>query len=292
MGEAQKVHGTGHFVPGSVRIIDYDSTHNNLLVRGSAAFGADNFSMDTLIETIQSAPNYADTGITPSSTAMVVDFCLIGYGPGNHKDQGIVAAELGWFNAPTPPTLNGCSGPYPTIAASASGDHVMVYWPVLSLGGTVPTSEGENWDSAHAVDASIEAASNGYDFAGLVPAIRHALSNQPSKIPGFTGDSITDAIIYVHCDSGINRTGAAIISYLMQYGSNIKALGIAASPASPFHTLRSAQAAALIDPPEGDKPPGGVDQGVSEAYCNLINTGKATNDLSARCVPKKGSVNT
>jgi hypothetical protein len=293
MSQDQKVHGTGNFVPGSVRIIDFDQDNNNLLVRGSSAFGAGNFTMDTFVSTIQSAPNYAGLPATCSSTPMIIDFCLIGFGPTNHKDQRIVTAEEKWFN-PKATLVNGSSGPYPTCVASTDNTHVMVYWPILSLGGTVPTTVGGGWSTAHAVDASLLSANNGFDFSGLVPAIRAALTNNPSSITGFPSavTSINNAVIYVHCDSGINRTGAAIISYLMQYGSNISSLGISANPAAPYHTLAAAQTAAKVDQPEGNTPVGGVDQGVAEAYCNFLNnSGNPTAALSANCVPLPGSVN-
>ncbi|MFT6053329.1 MAG: hypothetical protein ACJAS3_000031 [Roseivirga sp.] len=292
MSQDQKVHGTGNFVPGSVRIIDFDKNHNNLLVRGSSAFGAENFTMDTFVSTIQSAPNYASLQATCSPTPMIIDFCLIGFGPTNHKDQRIVTAEEKWFNSKAT-LVNGSRGPYPTCVASTDNTHVMVYWPILSIGGTVPTTEGGSWSTAAAVGPSLLPANNGFDFSGLVPAIRAALTNQTSSIPGFPSavTSINNAVVYVHCDSGINRTGAAIISYLMQYGSNISVLGVNSSPAAPYHTLAAAQTAAKVNQPEGNTPVGGVDQGVAEAYCNILNTGSPTTDLPANCVPLQGSVN-
>lgn len=293
MDAEKKHHGTGNFVPNSVRIIDYNSSNKNLLVRGSSAFGAGNFVLSDLIKAIKSAPNYSDIGFTVSDSPMIIDFCLIGFGPDNHKDKRIVHAEQAWFADTTPPALNGGAGPYPTITPGSTKGQYMIYWPIMAIGGTVPTAAGGNWNSAGAVDISILADNNGFNFSGLVPAISSALNNDAAGIPGLASSTqIQNAIIYVHCDSGINRTGAAIISYLMQYGSNIGALGIAANPASPYHQLSTAQNAAQVDPPEGNVPVGGADQGVSEAYCNLINAGSPTANLSERCVPLSGSVNT
>ncbi len=287
----KKHHGTGNFVPGSVRIIDYDTANNNLLVRGSSAFGAENFTMAALVTAIKADKYYASTGISLADTPMIIDFCLVGFGPPNHKDKRIVEDEAKWFNATNPPVLNGSSGPYPVLVPATSGNHLMVYWPILSIGGTVPTAAGGSWSGAHAVDVSIQATNNGFNYSGLVPAIHNALSNNPSKISGFPETPIKNAVIYVHCDSGINRTGAAIIGYLMQYGSNISDLGIPALPDSPYHSLQAAQKAAGIYPPVGDSPTGGVDQAVPEAYCNLINTKSVTGPLSQNCVPRPGSVN-
>jgi hypothetical protein len=223
---------------------------------------------------------------------MIIDFCLIGFGPTNHKDKRIVTAEEAWFDAKAP-LVNGSEGPYPTCIASTDNNHLMIYWPILSLGGTVPTATGENWESAAAVAPSLLPANNGFDFSGLIPAIHAALSSNLSGIPGLPPSitSIEHAVVYVHCDSGINRTGAAIIAYFMQYGSTISALGIPPNPVAPYHTLQNAQSAAMVDQPEGNTPIGGVDQGVAEAYCNILKTGSPTTDLPANCVPLAGSVN-
>ena len=94
----------------------------------------------------------------------------------------------------------------------------------------------------------------------------------------------------MHCDSGVNRTGAAVIGYLTQYGSNIAALGISPPAAGSYNTLQAAQTAARVNPPANDTPPGGVDQAVPEAYCNLLHKGSATADLATQCVPLAGTV--
>lgn len=291
MESDKKHHGTGNFVPGSVRIIDFDSTNSNLLVRGSSAFGAGNFTMDAFISAIQSAPSYAQTGITLSSSTppLIIDFCLIGFGPPNHKDKRIVTAEAHWFSD-SAPELDGTSGPYPTLVASTGSGNLMVYWPILAI-PSAPTASGGSWSNTQVVNISITAMSDnsGFNFSHLVPTIRAALTNQTGAIAGYTG-AIQNAVIYVHCDSGINRTGAAIIAYLMQYGSAVTALGIPCTSAGSYHTLQAAQTAAAVDPPEGDSPVGGVDQAVSEAYCNLLYTGDATSALASACVPQSGTV--
>lgn len=296
MESDKKHHGTGNFVPGSVRIVDFDSSNGNLLVRGSSAFGAGNFTMADFVAAIQAAPSYAQTRINLSSTPLIIDFCLIGFGPPNHKDHRIVEAEAGWFSAGSPPALVGDSGPYPTLVpTTASSGNLMVYWPVFSIGPPVPTAANGTWISSntHVVDLSIKATTStgpGYDFSGLVPMIRAALTNASGAIPGYSG-SIQNAVIYVHCDSGINRTGAAVIAYLMQYGSNVTALGITPpASAATYNTLQQAQNAAAVDPPEGDSPLGGADQAVAEAYCNLLYSGSPTAALSASCVPNAGTV--
>ena len=300
MSTGQKIHGTGQFVSESVRIVDYDSENNNLLVRGSAAFGANNFQISDLVSAIKADEYYKSIGITLGSNPMIVDFCLIGYGPSNTKDKNIVGAEVQWFDPTRTPPSGDSPGTYPICIASSSGS-VMVYWPVLAIGGEPPTTPGGKWDKATAASAEESIDASGYNFAGLVPAMFNALSNKPSQIAGFPASTpITNAVVYVHCDSGVNRTGAAVIAYLMQYGSNISAFGVSSQPVAPYHTLQDGQNAALVSPPGNDSPPGGVDQGVSEAYCNLLNhasatahkssSPSATDLLSANCVPILGSV--
>ncbi|WKE66569.1 hypothetical protein PVT67_04780 [Gallaecimonas kandeliae] len=290
--ESEKVHGHGTFVPGSVRIVDFSRANGNLLVRGSSAFGAKGFTLDQLISAIKADKNYAATGIELGEDPMVVDFCLIGFGPDNHKDKHIVEAEVAWFAATTPPpAVNGDTGPYPSCIASASAAQLMFYWPILSIGGTPPTQAGGSWSGAAAVAQSVTNAAD-FHYAGLVPAIRAALCNQPAAVPKLPSSvtAIQNAIIYVHCDSGVNRTGAAVIGYLMCYGSNIEALQIKAPAPGSCNSLQAAQTAARVNPPANDNPPGGVDQAVPEAYCNLLCTGSATADLASHCVPLAGTV--
>ena len=125
-------------------------------------------------------------------------------------------------------------------------------------------------------------------FAGLIPAIRAALTNNISQLPATFPASISaikNAIIYVHCDSGVNRTGAAVVGYLMTYGSNLSLFGLKSQPASPY-TLSAAQTATNLAPPSDDTtPPGGSDIPVAEAYCNFLSTNNYQAPLAAVCVP-------
>lgn len=283
-----KVHGDGTFVPGSVCVVDYDSTNNNILVRGSSAFGASNFAMSDLITAITNDANFTSTGITLQPAPMVVDFCLIGFAPDTvSKDQGIVYSEIGWFTGSVPPAppptgpVKGHSGPYPTYINNESKTHIMTYWPVLSLAPGSPNTAGGTWEYSPAL--SIAAANDGFNFDGLVPAIKNALTNNVAHMPsGFPAGAIQNAIIYVHCDSGVNRTGAAIISYLMTYGSNIAPIQAPLGTAP--YTLVNAQAAALVSAPSNNTPPGGVDINVAQAYCNWSQTRNLDGELSAVCI--------
>lgn len=284
----EKVHGDGTFVSGSVCVVDYDATNNNILVRGSSAFGASNFAMSDLTAAITADPNFASTGITLKADPMVVDFCLIGFAPDAvSKDQGIVYSEIGWFTGTVPPAppatgpVKGHSGPYPTYLNNPSKNHVMVYWPVLSLAPGSPNTAGGTWEYSPAL--SIGAANDGFNFDDLIPAIKNALTNTVKDMPArFPASTIKDAIIYVHCDSGVNRTGAAIISYLMTYGSHIVPIQHPLGTAP--YTLANAQAAALVSAPSNNTPPGGVDINVAQAYCNWVQTKNLDGELSAICI--------
>lgn len=289
MSNTEKVHGDGTFVKGSVCIVDYDAENRNILVRGSSAFGATNFKMSDLISTIKGATFYKETGINLSSNPMVVDFCLIGFAPDQvSKDQGIVYSEIGWFTGTVPPPppavgpVKGHSGPYPTYINDSSLNHIMAYWPVLSLAPGSPNTTGGTWEYSPAL--SISADNNGFNFDGLVPAIRNALTNNITDLPaGFPASGITDAIIYVHCDSGVNRTGAAIISYLLTYGSNIPDIQSPLGTTTPY-TMENAQKAALVSAPSNNTPPGGVDINVAQAYCNWRQTGDVDGKLVTDCI--------
>lgn len=290
MSELGKVHGDGTLVSGSIRVVDFDATNNNILIRGSAAFGATNFSMSKLIADIKADVNFGSTGITLSVNPHIVDFCLIGFG--SEKDQNIVKAENAWFTSEKL-NVNGNSGPYPTCISSNRNDdshtNVMVYWPIQSIGDgpdgmLPPTVAGESWPVSPA--NSVGDGATQFNFAGLVPAIRNAVTNKPKEISGFptSVSSIKDAIIYVHCDSGVNRTGAAVAGYLMMYGSDLTVLNLART--STQYKLLKAQNAANLAPPSNDStPPGGTDIPVTEAYCNFLQTQRLDADLVAMCVP-------
>lgn len=286
--DIKKKHGHGNFISESVRVVDYDTTNNNILVRGSSAFGASGFTISDLTTAIKADPNFTGTGIQLAKNPLVVDFCLIGFAPG-HKDDRIVSSEMTWFTD-TPPTLNGESGPYPIYipSAIATNPGIMVYWPIQAIGGTPPTTANGTWPVSPA--NSIGSGSTQFNYSGLVPAIRNTLTNNIKSLPATfpaTISSITNAIIYTHCDSGVNRTGAAVAGYLMCYGSNVSQLSLAPNPqGSPPYTLAKAQAAANAAPPGNDtNPPGGCDIYVAQAYCNYLATGDLDSPLVANCVP-------
>lgn len=297
-----QIPGTGTFIPSSVRVVDYNSGNNNILVRGSAAFGATNvstgaaFAIEDLINAIKADPNFAGTGITlPTNPSVnppfIIDICLVGFGSGDQTDQSIVQNELAWFAA-SPPVIEGTtppSPPYPVIINSTITNHpgIMVYWPILSIGA--PLTNTQSWPTP-AENASIpQSIEPGYyNYDGLIPAIRFALFNDLNQSTPFSNaiSLLHNAIIYVHCDSGVNRTGAAITGYLMQYGTNVTAMQPAASLnlAAPY-TLSVAQQMAYSAPPTGNVPPGGADIGVTQAFCQLKNTGSISGTLDPNCVP-------
>lgn len=283
------MHGNGSFISGSVRLVDYHNTSGsnyNVLVRGSSAFGALNgsqeFQVSDLIAAIQADSNFKQSGITLSDNPQIIDFCLIGFVPG-HKDQHIVDAEMSWFTS-NPPTLNGGAGPYPTYVPASSGQNMMIYWPIQAIGGNPPTQVNGTWNPS-----PVNSIGNGpgqFDYAGLIPAIRAALTNNTSELPNWTGGDITNAIIYVHCDSGVNRTGAAVCGYLMCNGTNVAGMNLARTTSAQPHTLAKAQAAANSAPPSNDtSPAGGCDIWVTQAYCNLLYTKNIDGALVQECVP-------
>lgn len=288
----KKIHGHGEFIHGSVRVVDYNSYFNNILVRGSSAFGAktetgDAFTMADLISAITSDVNFASTGIKLSANPLVIDFCLIGFG--SEKDEKIVKSEIDWFAADS--TLpSGNEGPYPTYySASNSGvtsGSTVVYWPIQALGTPLLTTVGATWNPSPANSIGPGTSNEGFNYSALVPAIWNALNNQTANLPSGTGvpTSITNAIIYVHCDSGVNRTGAAVTGYLLNFGSNLAALDQPSSNGVPT-TLAKAQAAAERAAPSNDSPPGGVDIPVTQAFCNYIYTKQLDGSLIAACLP-------
>ncbi len=180
--------GTGQFNPAAVRIVDFNSTNRNLLVRGTSAFGAQivgtgvAFTVSDLVQAIQNDPNYASTGIQISANPFVIDICLIGFGVGSN-DQEYVASELTWFTTESPSMPGVPDGNYPLYIQSTQPGNsgVMVYWPVNAIGGCPPCSVGGSWPAATA--SSILPGATNYNFAGLISTIAAALNNQTAQLP-------------------------------------------------------------------------------------------------------------
>ncbi len=289
-------HGHGLFQPGSVRVVDYDRVNNNILIRGSSAFGAMNFptsNVKALITAIQDDINFKSTGVTLNNP-MIIDFCLIGYG--SHKDEKIVKAEIKWFTGTAPTSMPpGNGGLYPFYFHSKAhlNPNTMIFWPVQSIGGLPPDKVSGRWQVLPT--PSIEPGSGNCNFAGLIPAIHNVLVNKIGAIPLLPKNikSIQNAVIYVHCDSGVNRTGAAVVSYLMKYGSNLSALNLSRRTQGGCYSLQQAQIAAnLAHPSDDTNPPGGSDIPVASAFCNYeINPDKNKFDaLQQNCVPLKNTI--
>ncbi|NWD71754.1 hypothetical protein HX870_29530 [Pseudomonas gingeri] len=289
----KKIHGDGSFIPGSVRVVDYNTFFNNILVRGSSAFGAniktdEPFAISDLVGAIKKDENFSSTGITLAANPMVIDFCLIGFG--SDKDKYIVEAEIKWFteNSTTP---NGNSGPYPVyFSATNTGvtaGSTMMYWPIQALGTELLETVGATWNPSPANSIGTGTDKEGFDYSGLIWAIWNALQGQTANLPNAPSalTSIKDAIIYIHCDSGVNRTGAAVAGYLMNFGTHVAAMNLPSTNGVPY-TLAQAQTAANLAPPSNDSsPPGGADIPVAQAYCNYLYTKTLDGELSVACLP-------
>lgn len=288
--------GTGGFISGSVRIVDYSSANTNVLIRGSAAFGASNFQMADLLTAITQDPNFSslptsiqkniNNALQQQTSLNVIDFCLIGFSA-DSKDQNIVEAEAQWFGGSIPQSA-GDTPPYPYYLTSPNQDTgTMVFWPVQTFSPN-PCQQGGTWGNPPYPDISILPSvqeQDGWNFAGLVSTIYAALSNDTADMPStnspYSGGAITSSIIYVHCDSGVNRTGAAVVGYLMKYGSNILTM----SGVSPYPLAIAQMAANSASPSNDTNPPGGNDIQVAMAYCNYLNNLDPGAPLSANAVP-------
>jgi len=327
------------FIPASVRVVDYDSTNNNILVRGSCAFGqhvcpagsGSPFQFSDLINAITSTPQWSSlppevrTAISGATASNIIDFCLIG----SSQSFDSVQNEVNWFSgstwSPNDQVSSASSDSYSQFPnyINGMGLGTMVYWPVSSFyvvnppndpnDGRIPCQANAQWgggpqtpgpQSAFA-DMKKSISKNyvdqqgslmaGYNFGGLVDAVHAALTNQVQLLPSgnntmagnngssndYTGGTITNSIIYVHCDSGVNRTGAVIAAYLMKYGSNLMGTVDQPMPGDftpatgvPLqgYTMCVAQEAANSVAPANDTPntkssaPGGADLQIAMAY--------------------------
>lgn len=194
--------------PSYTGLVDYSASTGNLLFRGNLplldpsgppyyyAYDEMNTRMQALTSSI--LPDFDLTNYT------LLDICLLD----NQGDLEDLQLVIGNFPGATLPTTQW--PPY---------QYVTPWMPWVTLGsGTVTVSSTGSypgnvmWWPFEPGDAEQE-GSAGFNFSGLV-AFANTVVN---ATPALEAQSV---VTYVHCDSGVNRTGAFTVSYLLQYGSS------------------------------------------------------------------------
>lgn len=245
------------FDPTTVALVDSDSTSGNLLVCGNmplytASDGQVYFAYDQLSKAIQALSNLPQP-FRPFqlSNFGLVDVNLID----NQGDLVDLTAELSAFaqnvHSPpfntwppytsrswTPTTIYGTS-----VQANKDDQYPggLVYWPVQACPVNNPP-----------YDIYVDTVP-GYEFAKLVDFVNSLLTAK-TKPP---------SVIYFHCDSGVNRTGALKVAYFFKYGSYFFKASM---------TLQEAFANADSIAP-GKQAPSADDVQLVQAYCNYVLSG-------------------
>jgi len=355
------------FYYDSVRVVDFDSVNNNILVRGSCAFGqpvctpgSGTFEMSDLMSAINAWPGFQQlppavrAQFTTTQTPNVIDFCLIGSSSSFNSVENEVNSFSGssWLpNDQVGPADSKSYSQFPNyIQGTGQGtiQGTMVYWPVSSFyvvnppdspnTGEIPCQADDQWglgnqtpsgpasqfaDMKRSISKNyLDQNSNlmaGYNFGGLVDAVHAALTNNTEQLPAgsntrqgnpgssdtYTGGQITNSIVYVHCDSGVNRTGAVIAAYLMKYGSHLQGNGSQQLPGDitpaegvPVggYPMCVAQEAANSAAPQNDtgtsssSGPGGADLQIVMAYKQVFllnldySAGLPSDAVPRRCI--------
>ena len=216
------------FNSGFTGIVDYNTTTGNLLVRGNLPLYPDMnpppppappyyFAYTELSSAIASLlQQQPASSVVPASVAQnfeLSNYQLLVISLLNNKttDSIDLQIEVGAFggtfsNLPTtwptydpptspawvPTTIVG-SGPLQIGTPTPQSGCQLVWWPF---------------------DSQYNELSSGFQFDGLVTYANAQLATQaPSGSAG--------TVIYVHCDSGVNRTGTFTTAYLLQYGSSL-----------------------------------------------------------------------
>jgi len=213
-------------------IIDYNATTGNLLVRGNLplyqppstppappypyyfAYDDLNLAISTLLQQKPAntvVPSSVATNFDLADYQLLVISLLDNQSSNDSVDLEIETGNFGanFSNLPTQwPTYNPPAWAPTTILGTGS-----LEIGVSSSGTTVSQSSGCQlvwWP----FDSGFNELSSGFQFDGLVNYASTQLATQAPS--GLTG-----TVIYVHCDSGVNRTGAFTTAYLLQYGSSV-----------------------------------------------------------------------
>lgn len=192
-------------------IVDYDATTGNLLFRGNLpilptcphlyAYHEMNRRMQQLIANLPPSDNAPQNFDLKNYN--LLDINLLD-NQGDYVDWSLVFAAFGANRAvfpqsDWPPYENSSWSPQALLGndtvLSASNVHAgnMVWWPF---------------------EPDFNESSGGFQFNELVTFANTQLTTQPAQ-------GANPMVIYVHCDSGVNRTGTFTVSYLLAYGSNI-----------------------------------------------------------------------
>lgn len=178
------------FIPGRVAVVDTVGT--SLLIRGAEPLNAQNqFSYAELTRTLPQVNFHGKT---------FLDVCLIdnvGERPDWQIEMTSYAQDPATYpmnNWPPytfqpdwdPAVPLGSTLTYPAGTVPGS----LVWWPIEGFG--------------RFTDPTVYLTSPGWDFSGLVQCLNNLLKT-------------SDTILYVHCELGSDRTGAAVMGYYMKW---------------------------------------------------------------------------
>lgn len=178
------------FIPGRMAIVD--QTSSSYLVRGSEPLNASNqFAYTEMTQVIPSI-DWKDMSL--------VDVCLID-NVGERADWQVEMSSYGQN-----PNLYPASN-WPPYHFQPDWDPALPMGDELDYGtGKVPGSiiwwPIEGFDKG--TDPTVYLTSPGWDFSGLIMTLQRLLLDPKT-------------VVYVHCELGTDRTGAAVMGYLMKW---------------------------------------------------------------------------